>query len=61
MPKSPKRSFRLIKRFLQTDNFKKINRVPLDRIQKSRIVPKKTKGEPFGLPSTFGNVKELVV
>ena len=40
--------------------------VPFDRIQKfsekSRMVPeKKRKRGSFGLPCTFGNVKELVV
>ena len=32
--KPKKRPFRRIKRFLQTDNFKKIPGVPFDRIQK---------------------------
>ena len=64
LPKNPKRPFRLIKRFLQTENFKKFKGVPFDRIQKfsekCRKVPKKTaKGGSFGLPSTFGSIKNL--
>ena len=55
------------KRFLQSENFKKIQggkiqvKTPFDRIQKfsekSRIVPKKPKGGPFGLHSTFGSIR----
>ena len=60
LPKNPKR-FRLIKRFLQTENFKKFKGVPFDRIQKfsekCRKVPKKPQRGPFGLPSTFGSIK----
>ena len=46
-----KRPFRLIKRFLQTENFKTFKGLPFDRIQKfsekCRIVPKKNrKGGP---------------
>ena len=54
--------FRLMKRFfLQTESFNKNQAVPFAaRIQKffekSRIVPKKPKGGPFGLPSTFGSI-----
>ena len=60
--KPKKRPFRLIKRFLQTENFKKFKGLPLDRIlkisEKCRIVPKKTaKLGPFGLPSTFESIK----
>ena len=32
--KPKKRSFRLIQRFLQTENFKKMQRVPFDKIRK---------------------------
>ena len=61
--KPKKRSFRLIKRFLQTEN-KKMQGVPSDKIRKfskkSRIVPEKnTKGGPFGLTCTFGSTKKL--
>ena len=63
LPKNPKRPSRLIKRFLQTENFKKFKGA-FDRIQKflekCRRVPKKTaKGRLFGLPSTFGSIKNL--
>ena len=51
--------------FYKPTTSKKIKRVPFDRIQKvwekSRIVPKKTKGGPFGLSFTFGNIKKRVV
>ena len=41
--KPKKKSFRLIKRFLQTENFKKNARgYPLIKFEKSRIVSKKT-------------------
>ena len=50
--KLKKRPFRLIQRFLQTENFKKCKGVPFDKIRKfskkSRIVPKKTqRGDPL--------------
>ena len=85
MPKNPKRPFRLIKRFLQTDNFKNFRkksrimpknpkRDPLGSLnafykpttskifgKKSHSAEKKPNGGPFGLPSTFGNIKKLVV
>ena len=60
--------FRLIKRFLQTENFKKIKGTEFknssfDRIRKSSekscIMPKKSKGGPFGLHSTFGSIKKF--
>ena len=56
--KPKKRPFRLNKRFLQTENFKKFKGVRFDKIQnfweKCRIVPKKNrKGGPFGLHYTF--------
>ena len=49
MPKNPKRGhLGSIKRFLQTENFKKCNGVIFDEIRnflkKSRIAPKKPKG-----------------
>ena len=66
MAEKPKKiPFRLIKRFLQIENFKKFKGVPFDRIEKfsekkCRIVPKKSaKRGPFGLPSTFGSIKNL--
>ena len=54
--KLKKRPFRLIQRFLQTENFKKkCKGVPFDKIRKfskkSRIVPKKTqRGDPLVSP-----------
>ena len=62
--KPKKRPFRLIKRFLQTESFKKFKVVPFDRIQKfsekCRIVPKKTaKGGPFGFRPTFRSMRNL--
>ena len=50
--KPKKRSFRLIQRFLQTGNFKKMQGIKFDKIRKfskkSRIVPKKTqRGDPL--------------
>ena len=63
--KPKKRSFRPIKRFLQTENFKKMQGLPFDDIRKfskkSRRVPKKNqKGGPFGLTCcTFASIKIL--
>ena len=50
--KLKKRPFRLIQRFLQTENFKKNARgYPLIKFEKSRIVPKKTqRGDPLVSP-----------
>ena len=49
--KPKERPSRLIKRFLQTESFKKNSGVPFDRIrkfsEKSRIVPQKPKGGTF--------------
>ena len=64
--KLKKRPFRLIQRFLQTENFKKFKGVPFDKFRKfskkSRIVPKKNpKGGPFGLTCTFGSIKKFMV
>ena len=50
--------------FYKWTTSKKFKGVPFDRIQKfsekSRILPKKPKEGPFGLPSTFGNIKNFV-
>ena len=64
--KLKKRPFRLIQRFLQTENLKKCKGVPFDKFRKfskkSRIVPKKNpKGGPFGLTCTFGSIKKFMV
>ena len=65
MPKNPKRGhLGPLKVFLQTENFKKMQGVPFDDIRKfskkSRRVPKKPKGGPFGLTCcTFGSIKIL--
>ena len=49
--KPKKRPFRLNKRFLQTENFKKFMGVPFDKIQnfseKCRMVPKKNRKGPY--------------
>ena len=49
--------------FLQTDNFKKIQGVPFNRIQKfskkSRIVPKNPKGDPLVYPLLIETLKNL--
>ena len=59
--KPKKRPYRLIKRFLQTENFKQFKGVPFYRFQtfseKCRIAPKKRKEGLFGLPSIFGCIK----
>ena len=62
--KPKKRSFRPIKRFLQTENFKKMQGVSFDDIRKfSKKVAecrKNPKGGPFGLTCcTFGSIKIL--
>ena len=61
--KPKKRPFRLIKRFLPTENFKTIKGVPFERIQKlsekSLIVPKKTKGDPLVSPLNLETLKHL--
>ena len=55
--KPKKRPFRLFQRFLQTENLKKLKRYPLREFKNFRKnVPK---GGPFGLPSTFGSIKNL--
>ena len=62
--KLKKRPFRLIQRFLQTENFKKMQGVPFDKIRKfskkSRIVPKKTQsGDPLVSPVLLEALKSL--
>ena len=65
MPKnSKKRPFRLIQRFLQTENFKKNARgYPLINYKnfrkKSHSAEKNPKGGPFGLTCTFGSIKKI--
>ena len=66
MPKNSKEATQAHSTFLQTENFKKMQGVPFDRIRKfskksRRIVPKKTqRGRPFGLAFTFGSIKKIV-
>ena len=60
--KLKKRPFRLIQRFLQTENFKKNARgYPLIKFKnfrkKSHSAEKNPKGGPFGLTCTFGSIK----
>ena len=62
--KPKKRSFRPIKRFLQTENFKKMQGVPFDDIRKfskkSQNAERNPKEGPFGLTCcTFGSIKIL--
>ena len=62
--KPKKRSFRLIKRFLQTENLKKCKGVPFEKIRKfskkSRIVPKRNpKGDPLVSPVLLEALKNL--
>ena len=62
--KPKKRSFRLIQRFLQTENFKKMQGVPFDEIRKfskkSRLVPKKTqRGDLLVSPVLLEALKNL--
>ena len=65
--KPKKRPFRLIKRFLQTENFKKFKGVPFDRIQKFsenvayRIFEKNRKGGTLWSPLYFWKHKKFVV
>ena len=64
--KLKKRPFRLIQRFLQTENFKKMQGVPFDKIRKifekkSHSAEKNPKGGPFGLTCTFGSIKKFMV
>ena len=59
-----KRSFRLLQRFLQTENFKKMQGVPFDKIpkfsKKFRIAPKKTqRGDPLVSPVLLEALKNL--
>ena len=66
MPKTQKEAIQAHQTFLQTENFKKMQRVPFDRIRKllrkSRIVPKKKQTKKtFGLASTFASIKKIVV
>ena len=66
--KPQKTPFRLIKRFLQTENFKKCKGVPCDKIRKfsknKRKVPKKQRGDPLVSPvlleafKNYGLVRE---
>ena len=64
MLKNSKEAIQALSTFLQTENFQKMQGVPFDRIRnfskKSRIVPKKTKVETFGLASTFGSIKNFL-
>ena len=64
--KLKKRPFRLIQRFLQTENFKKNARgYPLINFKnfrkKSHCAEKNPKGGPFGLTCTFGSIKKFMV
>ena len=63
--KPKKKPFRLIKHFLQTENFKKFKGVPFDRIQKfsekCRIVPKKPQRGTLWSPLYFWKHKKFVV
>ena len=64
--KLKKRPFRLIQRFLQTENFKKNARgYPLIKFEnfrkKSHSAEKNPKGGPFGLTCTFGSIKKFMV
>ena len=64
--KLKKRPFRLIQRFLQTENFKKNARgYPLINFKnfrkKSHSAEKKPKGGHFGLTCTFGSIKKFMV
>ena len=64
--KLKKRPFRLIQRFLQTENFKKNARgYPLINFKnfrkKSHSAEKNPKGGPFGLTCTFGSIKKFMV
>ena len=64
--KPKKRSFRLIQRFLQTENFKKMQGgYPLIKFEsfrkKSHSAEKNPKGGPFGLTCTFGSIKKFMV
>ena len=61
----PKKPFRFSKRFLQTENFKKIQGVPFDRIQKfsekCRSAEKNRKGGTIWSPLYFWKHKKFVV
>ena len=66
MPKNPKRGpLGSLNVFYKPTTSKTFKGVPFDRLQKfsekSRKVLKKNKRGPFGLSSTFGNIKKLVV
>ena len=66
MPKNPKIDpSGSLNVFYKPTTSKKIKGVPNRQnskiSEKTRTVPKKTKGGPFGLSSTFGNIKKLVV
>ena len=65
MPKNPKGDpLGSLNVFYKPTTSKTFKGVPCDRIQKisekSRIVPKKPKEGPFGVISTFGNIKKRV-
>ena len=58
--KPKKRSFRLIKRFLQTENFKKMQGVPFDKIRKKSHSAEKTQREdPLVSPVLLEALKKL--
>ena len=65
MPKNlKKRSFRLIQRFLQTENQKNARGYPLinfENFRKKSHSAEKTQRGPFGLTCTFGSIKKFMV